>query len=283
MTSPRILLRAWQVPPLKQLGQHFLTDGATAAAIVHRAGILPQERVLEIGAGLGALTHHLSRSADRVYAVEKDKRIARLLAAELTAARSDNVVLINADVLKVDIRRLAAGPEGRLVAVGNLPYNISSQILLQLIQERACLKKAVLMFQKELAQRLMAQTGGKDYGRLSVLLQYCARVRPLMDIKAACFHPRPKIDSQVLEITFKKHIQPAARDETFFIAVIKAAFSKRRKTLKNALSASPLPVDAATAVRVLTESGIDPARRAETLDVAAFVALSNRLYPLCRP
>ena len=166
----------------------------------------------------------------------------------------------------------------KIVVLGNLPYNISSQVVIQLMKSRSVINRAILMFQKEVAQRIIAKPGCKDYGRLSVMLQYCADITKLIDLSASLFFPKPKVASEVLEIKFKNTINYQAKDETFFFRVIKAAFSKRRKTLKNALSKSGLDVDAATANNVLESSGIDPVRRAETLSVQEFVTLSNSLY-----
>ncbi|MGW8186424.1 MAG: 16S rRNA (adenine(1518)-N(6)/adenine(1519)-N(6))-dimethyltransferase RsmA, partial [Desulfobacterales bacterium] len=177
MTSPRALLQAWNIRADKRLGQHFLNDPVAAAVIVQAAAISSRDVVLEIGAGLGALTVLAARKAARIYAVEKDARLAEFLKTEFTANGLNNVILINKNILRVDIRALAAEAGGQLVVIGNLPYNISSQILVQLISVREAVKQAVLMFQMELAERLTAGPGGRDYGRLSVMIQYCAELK----------------------------------------------------------------------------------------------------------
>ena len=277
MTSPRILLSSHGVYAKKQLGQHFLSDPSTADMIIDRSGISPEDIVLEIGAGLGALTIPLARISAKVYAVEKDHRIIELLKTELHTLGLSNVVLIEKNILKVDIKTLAENANKKIIVIGNLPYNISSQILIQLINTRKSVNKAILMFQKELAQRITAQPGCKDYGRITVMLRYCADIKRLAEVKASLFFPKPKVDSEVLEIIFKNIIKYPAKDELFFFRVIKAAFSKRRKTLKNALAGSELHIDAKTAVQVLKNAGIDPSRRAETLTVQEFVKLSNCL------
>ena len=161
--------------------------------------------------------------------------------------------------------------------MGNLPYNISSQILVQLVKSRASVKRAILMFQKELAQRITSQPSSKDYGRLTVMLQYCAEVEKLLDVKAPHFFPKPKVDSEVLEIRFQETPKFLAHDEGLLFSVIKAAFGKRRKTLKNALAGSALDIDAGRALNILENAGVDPVRRAETLSVQEFVNLSNAL------
>jgi len=277
MTSPRSLLKAWRVYPRKQLGQNFLEDPAVSDMIVRRSGFSAEDTVLEIGAGLGALTIPLANRVKKVYAVEKDRRLIGLLRSELLANRLSNVELVEEDILRVNTHALAEACHRRITVIGNLPYSISSQILVKLIAERASIDRAVLMFQRELAQRLAAEAGSKDYGRLTVMLRYCAQMRSLADVSAKVFFPRPRIDSRVLEITFCGVRGCPATNEDLLLGVIKAAFSKRRKTLKNALTNSPLPFPPDTILEALTASDIDPVRRAETLSVEEFVALSNRL------
>lgn len=277
MTSPRILLAAHNIRPKKQLGQNFLSDPATAAMIVNRSGISREDIVLEIGAGLGALTIPVARIAQKVIAVDKDPKIIDILRTEIIANNLSNVVLMDRNILKVDIKALAEDFGRGIVVMGNLPYNISSQILVQLIKSRKAVSRAVLMFQKEMAQRLTAQPGCKEYGRLTVMLQYCSHIKKVADVKASLFFPKPKIDSEVLELRFKKVLEYKADDETFLFRVVKAAFGNRRKTLKNSLYASELNIDANLAKHVLESSDIDPVRRAETLNTEEFVRLSNNL------
>jgi len=277
MTSPRILLAAYQIRPKKQLGQNFIVDPAFAEMIVQRAGISPDDIILEIGAGLGALTLPLARKAKKIFAVEKDRQLIELLHTEILAGNLSNISIIEQDILSMDIEALAEDAGRKIVVMGNLPYNISSQVLVQLIRSRKAVSRAVLMFQKELARRITATCGSKDYGRLTVMLRYSSDIKKLVDVKASLFYPKPKVDSEILELKFKKEIDPKATDETFLFKTIKAGFGNRRKTLKNALAASELDVDVDTAKIVLEASGIDPIRRAETLTVEEFVRLSNTL------
>lgn len=277
MTSPRTLLSAWNISPKKQFGQNFLSDPKTAEMIVSRSGISKEDIVLEIGAGLGALTVPLALAAGRVYAVEKDTNILPLLKSELLAKNIDNVSIMNENILETDIESTAAKHDQKIIVFGNLPYNISSQVLIKLIIQRNCLNRAVLMFQKELSERICAKPGIKDYGRISVMLRYCADIGKIADVKASHFFPKPKIDSQVIEIRFKENPDFPADDEKFFFRVIKAGFGKRRKTLKNSLSGSELEINVQTAVLALNSAGIDPVRRAETLTVEEFVKLSNAI------
>lgn len=277
MTSPRTLLSSYTLSPKKQFGQNFLSDPKTSEMIVSRSFISKEDIVLEIGAGLGALTVPLAFASEKVYAVEKDANLLPLLKNELNTKNADNVVIVNENILETDIESIATKHGRKIFVIGNLPYNISSQVLVKLINQRCCISRAVLMFQKELSERICAMPGGKDYGRISVMLRYCADIGKIADVKASLFYPKPKIDSQVIEIRFRENPDFPACDEKFLFRVIKAAFGKRRKTLKNSLSGSELEIDAKTALSALNSAGIDPARRAETLTVEEFVRLSNAI------
>jgi len=276
MTSPRVLLRGWQIRPKKQLGQNFLAAPDIAAKIAAKAGLSMEDTVLEIGAGLGALTIPLARCAGKVYAVETDRRVVPLLKTELLAAGLENVQIIEKDILQMDISALAQQYRTQLTIMGNLPYHISSQVLVKLIKHRQWINRAVVMFQKELAQRLIAAPGDKRYGRLTVVLTYAAKVERLYELTADQFFPKPKIDSTVVKVVFKP-AEKAADDEELLFDVIKAAFGQRRKTVKNALSGSFLSVDPHAAESALIQAGIDPQRRAETLSVEEFIRLADQI------
>ncbi len=275
MTSPVTLLKAWNLHAKKKFGQNFLKDPSTTEMIVSRSGVSKDDAVLEIGAGFGALTIPAARAAKKVYAIEKDRDLIQILSAELLAQHIDNVTILEADILKLDLIPLAERESGRLWVMGNLPYNISSQIIVKLIRFRQAVYRAVVMLQKELAQRISAKPGGKDYGRLTAMTAYCAEVRPILQISASQFHPRPKVDSTVLAIDFLEPRYPAI-DERHLFKVIKAAFGHRRKTMRNALAGSELHLDSA-GFEVLHQAGIDTGRRAETLTVEEFVRLSNQM------
>lgn len=280
MTSPRVLLAAHGLRPQKRLGQNFLSDASTARMIVSRAGVRPEDIVIEIGSGLGALTLPLARAARKVYAIEKDRSLSAILESELPANGISNVDLVEADVLQlnwVDLARRAGSP---LTVFGNLPYNISSQVVVRLIELRRYVARAVLMFQRELAARLAAAPGSKDYGRITAMLAYCAAVKPVCHVSAKAFYPAPQVDSEVLEICFSPAKAYPAHDEARLFQLIAAAFGQRRKTLKNALSASGLQIAPARAAQALVQAGIDPGRRAETLSPEEFVALEISLRSL---
>lgn len=276
MTSPQHLLRNYHLHAKKPLGQNFLSDPSIAEMIVSRSGITASDVVLEIGPGLGALTFPVSRRVHAVFAIEKDSQMAAVLRELISENPLSPITLIENDILKEDIRRIAAIAGQPLVVMGNLPYNISSQVLIQLIHNRDCISRAVLMFQKELAERIIAGPGSKDYGRITVMLQYCAEVRHVANVASHMFFPKPKVDSAVVEICFKIPAYPAD-DELFFSRVVQAAFGKRRKTLKNALSSSGLDITPHLAEDALNRVSIEPSRRAETLSIAEFVSLSNCL------
>lgn len=278
MKSPSKLLKAEEIRPRKSMGQNFLADPNVAAAIVRKAQVEPDDLILEIGAGLGALTLPLARQAKHVLAVEPDRKIAALLGNELLAEGLLNVTIIEKDILALDIEALATKYEASLKVVGNLPYHISSQVLIRLIVFRKAVDMAFLMFQKEVAERLTAKPGNKSYGRLSVLIQYCARIFPLVPVSAAAFFPKPKVDSLVVGIEFNHPVFFQATDEEFLFQVVRAAFGMRRKTLKNALLGGNLGIGETGVSKALELAGIDPKRRAETLSVKEFVTLSNLLY-----
>ncbi len=286
MTYPGTLLKSSNLFAKKELGQNFLADPKAAERIVNLAHLSNDDIVLEIGAGFGALTVYAAKQTSKVYAVEKDTRLINLLTNELALAGISNVELIHKDIFKVDIRDIAANhkDDKKLIVIGNLPYNISSQVLFRLVEKRAFVERAVLMFQKELAQRICASPGGKDYGRLSAVMQYCSNVRTLTDVGANLFFPKPAVESRVIEVNFFNpdySIYPpdyCVEQESFLFQVIKAAFSKRRKTLRNALNGSELNMNKEAVEKGLAIAGIDPERRAETLEVKEFVDLACALY-----
>jgi 16S rRNA (adenine1518-N6/adenine1519-N6)-dimethyltransferase len=245
--------------------------------IVRRSRITAKDTVMEIGAGLGALTIPVAKIAKRVYAVETDPQLTELLRTELLVQKLTNVEIIENNILQVDIRSLAKKMDRRLTVMGNLPYNISSQVLIQLIEARNHVKRSILMFQRELARRIKASPGNKDYGRLTVMLSYCAEIKSIATIAPSLFYPPPKIDSEVVAVDFNISRTYPPHDEAMLFQVIKAAFGNRRKTLKNALSASDLRIDPQIAHQALTSAGIDPGRRAETLEAADFVNLQISL------
>lgn len=277
MTAPRTLLTAWNIQAKKQLGQNFLNDPGVARAIVDIAALTDQDSVLEIGPGLGAITLPAARTARQVIAVDKDERIISLLRTELIAGGIGNVDVRQGDILKTHIPAISREIGSPLVVLGNLPYNISSQVIVQLIHARKQVCRAVLMLQKEMAERICAPPGSRTYGRLSVMLGYCAQLRICLQVPAARFFPSPKVDSAVLEIRFVDPPVFPVDDESLLFRVVRAAFGKRRKTLRNALFQSDLKLDLTACERLLIQCGIDPMERAEHLPVSAFVRLTRQM------
>ena len=268
--------------PRKRLGQHFLVDRGVVHAILERSGLGTGDRVLEIGPGQGALTFPLAGRVARVLAVEKDRDLAEWLRQELQARGLDNVTVLCEDILRLDFDLLGRFSPGGVQVIGNLPYNVSTPVLERLIQHRRRILRAVLMFQKEVADRLTASPGGRTYGALTVLVGLHARVRRILRVRSAAFRPRPEVASAVVELDFALPHPARPVDETWFRRVVKGAFAHRRKTLQNALSAS-FPALGRDEVRgALTGCGIEPSRRAETLDVEAFIRLGRAFSRLPR-
>ncbi|MBN2125933.1 MAG: ribosomal RNA small subunit methyltransferase A [Deltaproteobacteria bacterium] len=265
--------------PVKALGQHFLKDPSVVGKILEKARFHGAETVLEIGAGLGALTIPLAGCVGRLFAVEKDSRLARTLQKRLRAEGIENATVIVEDVLRLDLKSLDPSSVEKLQVIGNLPYNISSPVLEKLIRNRGLVAKAVLMFQLELAERLTASPGGRDYGALSVLVQYHARVSSLLAVPREAFHPRPKVHSMVLELDFQRPHPLRAQDEVCFQKVIRGAFGHRRKTLLNSLRISFSFLETGVILRALEECGIDGGKRAESLHIDDFLSLSRSLFP----
>ena len=282
MTSPIALLKAWDTRPRKRMGQHFLADPATARHIIDLARLAHDDVVLEIGAGLGALTIPLARVVKKVYAVEKDRRIIVPLRTELLANGISNCEIITSDILEIDLPAVTEKYANKIIVMGNLPYGISSQILINLIKSRQNVKRAILMFQKELAQRIAARPGSREYGRITAMLRYCADIKHLTNVKSSVFYPSPKVDSAVIEILFKPTSIYGLHDEAMLFRIIKAAFGNRRKTLKNSLSAGGLGIDTPKILEALKAAGIDPSRRAETLEPSEFVSLEICLRQIAK-
>ncbi len=281
-TSPKVLLPRLGLRPKKTLGQNFLVHPHQARRIVDALELGTGETVVEIGAGLGALTVHLAQAAGRVVALERDPALARFLQEDLFPEAREVEVLCQ-DVLKFNFLGLSREIGGSLAVVGNLPYQITSPLLFKLLAERAALSRAVLMMQQEVGARLMARPGSKDYGVLSVLLAHDFAIQRLFSLGPANFYPPPQVDSVVLKLT-PAAAAPAARDPRLLARVVKAAFGQRRKTLSNSLAARgdafglrPEQVRA-----ILVELNLNPQRRGETLSLGEFVAISNKMGELKR-
>ena len=276
---PAAILKAHGLRAGKKRGQNFLTQPSTAQAIVRSAEIGPDDTVLEIGAGLGALTLPLAARAARVVAVEVDRGIFAALEQVLAQAGAGNVEPRLADALALDWPALAREAGGPLVVAGNLPYSISSPLLFLLLEQRALWKSASLMLQKEVARRLTSRPGSKDWGRLSVLMQRWCSVRAGMEVGPGQFFPRPAVASQMVHLAPREDAAAGPEAEAAFARVVKAAFSQRRKTVVNSLAAG-LDRPRQEVAAALEQAGIDPRRRAETMTLAEFTALGLALEPV---
>lgn len=266
--------RSGSFRPKKSLGQHFLRDPLVIQRILTRAGFQSGSTVLEIGAGLGALTFPLAALVRQVIAVEKDEALAKKLRAGLSREGIDNVTIIREDILKLDLARI---PEETIEVIGNIPYNISSPLMETLILNRERIPRAILTLQHELAQRLTASPGNKQYGALTVLIQFHARLSTLLDIPKEAFYPKPKVSSTVVQFDFSQPYPRRPDHEQFFKKVVRAAFAHRRKTLFNSLRGTFPSWEAQTILNGLRRCAIDPQRRAETLSIDDFLNLAAAL------
>ena len=255
--------------PKKRFGQNFLQDRHVVDGILNAAGLESHDRVLEIGPGLGALTDRLLPEVARLHVIEID----RDLGASLQARPETNLSVHLGDALALDWDAILPEPPYKLIA--NLPYNISSQIVFKILDHRHLFSRLVLMFQQEVGERLCASPGGRDYGILSVLSQVWFDIRRVLRVPPGAFYPPPKVHSAVL--CFEALAQPriVVEDDRFFRRVVKAAFAQRRKTLRNSLTGSGFGFDGLE--EALLGAGIDPGRRAETLNLEEFGRLAHLL------
>jgi 16S rRNA (adenine1518-N6/adenine1519-N6)-dimethyltransferase len=247
----------------KRFGQNFLADPSVVRRIAEAVNPMPGERIVEIGPGLGALTRALLARVDQLIAIEIDRDLAARLRTEHSPQR---LVLHEADALGFDFRTL--GDDLRVV--GNLPYNISSPLLFALLEAAAVIRDIHVMLQREVVDRMTAPPGGRQYGRLTVMLGYRFAVERLFVVAAGAFRPRPQVESAFARLVPHAALPWPAVNEPRFRRLVAQAFTQRRKTLRNALSSL-------VAEPIMRSAGIDPQARPETLSVAQYVALANRL------
>jgi len=271
------ILKKHAVRPRRRFSQSFLKDDNVARKIVGAADLRGNDVVLEIGAGHGILTRLMAPRVKKLLAVEIDPYLIAVLEEE--AGGRDNVVILNADILKLDLAALLAGygGEGKKI-VGNIPYGISTEILFRLLTHRRLIASATLMVQKELAERLTAAPGTKAYGIPTVLLTMYARIGHLFDVPPPCFYPRPRVMSSLVSLTFRDRPLIELSDENHFSRLVKAAFAQRRKTLANNLrAASGLGCKQEDLEKAMEKWGLDGRIRAEMLAVETLGLLSNEL------
>ena len=280
ISGTRQVLEKYQFRFQKKYGQNFLIDGNILAKIVDAAQITEDDCVLEIGPGIGTMTQYLAEAAGRVTAVEIDRELIPIL--EETLSSYHNVTVLCEDILKVDLAALAEENGGRpLKVVANLPYYITTPIIMALFESRMPLASITVMVQSEVADRMQTGPGSKEYGALSLAVQYYAKPEVVARVPASCFLPRPNVDSTVVRLTKYEKPPVDVSDESFLFAVIRASFNQRRKTLANGLAnAGDLGVTRGQVETVLEEMELPATVRGETFTLERFAELSDRLLRL---
>ncbi len=261
----------------KRFGQNFLIDSHVLDKIIDAANITKNDGVIEIGPGIGTMTQLLCERAAKVVAIEIDRQLIPIL--EETLSGYDNVRTVNADVMKIDLRELIAeeffGMTVKVVA--NLPYYITTPIIMELLEKRLPVDNITIMVQKEVAMRMQAGPGTKDYGALSLAVGYYAKTYIAANVPPNCFMPRPKVGSCVIRLTVRKEPPVRVSDEKLMFALIRAAFNQRRKTLVNAVGNSQLNISKERMGEALVAAGLSPTVRGEQLDLDLFALLADIL------
>ena len=262
----------------KKFGQNFLIDDHVITKIINAAEITKDDLVLEIGPGIGTMTQYLAESAGKVIAVEIDKNLIPILGE--TLAEYDNVTIINEDILKLDINRLVEEEnDGKPIkVVANLPYYITTPIIMGLFESHVPLQSITVMVQKEVADRMQSGPGTKDYGALSLAVQYYAEPYVVANVPPNCFIPRPGVGSAVIRLTRYEEPPVMVKDESLMFKLIRASFNQRRKTLQNGIANSPeLPYSKAQVEKALEKMGLAANVRGESLTLAEFAKLSDTI------
>ena len=262
----------------KKFGQNFLIDTHVLEKIISAAGITKNDCVLEIGPGIGTMTQYLAENAGHVVAVEIDRNLIPIL--KETLADYDNVTVINEDILRVDIKALAEEYNGGkpIKVVANLPYYITTPIIMGLFESGVPNDNITVMVQKEVADRMKEGPGSKDYGALSLAVQYYAEPEIVANVPPNCFIPRPNVGSAVIRLTRHKEMPVEVKDPALMFKIIRASFNQRRKTLQNGLgNASELPYTKEQIAAAIAEMGLTPTIRGEALSLAQFAQLSDIL------
>ena len=265
----------------KKFGQNFLIDTHVLEKIISAAGITKNDCVLEIGPGIGTMTQYLAENAGHVVAVEIDRNLIPIL--KETLADYDNVTVINEDILRVDIKALAEEYNGGkpIKVVANLPYYITTPIIMGLFESGVPIDNITVMVQKEVADRMKEGPGSKDYGALSLAVQYYAEPEIVANVPPNCFIPRPNVGSAVIRLTRHKEMPVEVKDPALMFKIIRASFNQRRKTLQNGLGNAPeLPYTKEQIAAAIAEMGLTPTIRGEALSLAQFAQLSDILGEL---
>lgn len=270
------VLQKYQFNFQKKFGQNFLIDTHVLDKIIAAADITEEDFVLEIGPGIGTMTQYLCENAREVTAVEIDKKLIPIL--EDTLGSYDNVTVINEDILKVDIGKLAEEKNGGkpIKVVANLPYYITTPIIMGLFESHVPIESITVMVQKEVADRMQVGPGTKDYGALSLAVQYYAKPEIVANVPPNCFMPRPKVGSAVIRLTRHEKTPVEVEDEKLMFRIIRASFNQRRKTLVNGLNNAPdIPVSKENIAKAIQELGVSESIRGEALTLEQFAKLSN--------
>ncbi|MBO8127819.1 MAG: 16S rRNA (adenine(1518)-N(6)/adenine(1519)-N(6))-dimethyltransferase RsmA [Peptococcaceae bacterium] len=274
ISKVKSLIEKYDLRPRKSLGQNFLLSHGVLEQIVAAAALEPDDVVLEIGPGLGVLTRELAAAGAKVIALELDRGFLTVLQESL--ADCDNVELVHGDALKIDLRALMAqkSNNGRFKLVSNLPYYITTPLVTRVLEEEMPLERMVIMVQKEVAARFTALPGTKEYGSLSVLVQYYTRPSIVCRVSRRAFYPPPEVDSAVVKLV--KRDVPAVRvaNRSLFFKIVRAAFAQRRKVLPKALAGAGLAASKDEWAKILQSAGIDPRRRGETLSLEEFARVA---------
>ncbi len=274
------LMNKYDFKMAKSLGQNFLVNEMILKEIVESADLDENDFVLEIGPGIGTMTQALGKQVKKVVAVEIDKRLIPILNVALFGY--DNISVVNEDILKVDLPKLLLDNFGdqKAKVVANLPYYITTPIIMMLLEDKLNLKSITIMIQKEVAERITASPGGKVYGALSVAVQYYAKTHLMMIVPPDAFVPQPGVDSAVIRIDILDKPSVEVKNEKLFFDVVKAGFSQRRKMLLNTLTSSNLNFTKEQIREILAECGIDEKRRAETLSLQEFGKIADKIYDI---
>ena len=278
-TNTIAILQKYNFNFQKKFGQNFLIDANILENIIDAAEVTKDDCVLEIGPGIGTMTQYLCEHAREVVAVEIDKKLIPILEND-TLATYDNVTIINEDILKVDINKIVQEKNNGqpIKVVANLPYYITTPIIMGLFESHVPLDSITIMVQKEVADRMQVGPGTKDYGALSLAVQYYAKPKVMLTVPASCFMPRPNVDSAVIRLTRYQNPPVKASDERFMFDVIRASFNQRRKTLVNGLTnASGLKVTKEVVLAALEKMGLPATIRGEALTLEQFAELSDLL------
>ncbi|MGV8146017.1 MAG: 16S rRNA (adenine(1518)-N(6)/adenine(1519)-N(6))-dimethyltransferase RsmA [Alkaliphilus sp.] len=261
----------------KSLGQNFLIDSNIPINMVKKIGIDITDNIIEIGPGIGSLTQVIAEHVKKVVVVEIDKKLIPIL--KETLSENKNVEIINEDILKIDLHKLIESEfdNEKVKVIGNLPYYITTPIIMRFLEEKVPVQQLAFMVQKEVGDRMQAKPSTKQYGTLSIAVQYYCDVKTVMKVPPSVFLPKPKVESSIITLDVLQNPRVDIKDEKLFFKIVKDAFGKRRKTLLNALSSGTLQLDKVLLKKVFSICEIDGVRRGETLTIEEFAMITNTI------